>query len=228
MLKIAHRGASAYAPENTLTSFMRGIEMGADGIELDVHRCKSGELVVIHDDTVDRTANGKGIVAELTLGELQALTIADSEHIPTLAEVFETLGKEIYYFVEIKHADAALLAAELMQAYQMRGWPAEQLILISFKHAALRHAKEIFPALTIGASFEKLTDASIAQAKTLGASAILPHHQSYTEKYVQHAHIAGLKIIPWTVNDAKDIARLQGLNVDGIISDYPDRLASYG
>jgi len=226
MLKIGHRGASAYLPENTLSSFKRAMSLGADGIELDVHRCQSGELVVIHDDTIDRTTNGKGPVSEMTLTALRELTVTGDEKILTLEEVLEALGREAYYFIEIKHADAALDAAEIIKAFIAKGWPAEKLILISFQHQALAQAKEAVPVLTIGASFDQVTEHSASQAKDLGATFMLPNHRCFTLFHVKQAHKAGLKVIPWTVNDSNDIARLQAMNVDGIISDYPDRLTT--
>src|SRR6185369_17228462 len=99
--KIGHRGASGYLPENSISSFRKAIELKADGIELDVHLCKSGEPVVIHDETVDRTTNGKGTVATLTLSQLRSLEIAPGETIPTLEEVLQKLGNDIHYFIEI-------------------------------------------------------------------------------------------------------------------------------
>ncbi len=100
-LKIGHRGAPVQLPENTISGFHRAVALGVDGIELDVHLCKSGEAVVIHDDTVDRTTDGRGRVADMTLSELRGLRVNGTECVPTLAEVFEALG-DIRYYIEIK------------------------------------------------------------------------------------------------------------------------------
>jgi glycerophosphoryl diester phosphodiesterase len=163
MLKLGHRGASAAAPENTLGAFRMALAMGADGVELDVHRCKSGELVVIHDETVDRTTDGSGRVAGMTLGDVQALRVAKEEYIPTLEEVFAALAGA-YCFVEVKQADAALPAAALICREVANGWPAGRLWLISFRHESLAAALAAYPDLLIGMSYEKLDASSIAHA----------------------------------------------------------------
>jgi len=226
MLKIAHRGASAYAPENTLTAFRKAIEMGADGIELDVHLCKSGELVVIHDNTVDRTTNGKGLVADMTLAQLKTLQIAGGETIPTLEEVLDVLGPEPYCFIEIKHAQTILSVAELVQKYLAKGWSAQRLYLISFHHDALKVAGAAFPSLTLGVSVEKLSLQAIEQAQTFAARAILPEYHSLTSLMIKEMRRSGLKLFTWTVNEAADIERVRKVGVDGIMSDYPDRLTT--
>lgn len=223
MLKIGHRGASAYAPENTLTAFRKALTLGADGMELDVHLCKSGEPVVIHDETVDRTTSGKGLVAELTLSQLRSLGIGRDEHIPTLEQVLQ-LGKSLYYFIELKEAAAALPVAELVTKYIKQGWDSKRLTVISFNHEALYLIAKNFPALSIGASFEQLPEDFVARAKALNARAVIPHYQALTPEHIKQAHAAHVQVITWTVNEPEDIARLKAMRVDGLISDYPDRL----
>jgi glycerophosphoryl diester phosphodiesterase len=225
MLKIAHRGASSQAPENTLAAFRKAIELGADGVELDVRRCKSGELVVIHDETVDRTTSGKGRVIDMTLKELQQLKIAGSETIPTLDQVLDLLGNKITCFIECKQSEDVEPAATLVERYVKRGRNAKKLWVITFKHEALAATLKQYPALYGGASFERVTPESVQQAKSIRARAILPNYEELTQAQVHEAHALGLKIIPWTVNNPADITRIEMLKVDGIISDYPQRLA---
>jgi len=223
MLKVGHRGACGTTPENTLTAFKKAIALGADGVELDVHLCKSGELIVIHDDTVDRTTNGHGAVAELTLAEIRVLRIEGGEHVPTLEEALDVITGA-YCFIEIKHPGAALAVARLIAHRVKQGWPMDRLWLISFHHGALTDALKAFPSLYTGASFEKLTVTSAQQAHDLGARAIMPHHGPLTHERIDQAQALGLKVICWTVNEPSDITRLQRLGVDGIMSDYPERL----
>jgi glycerophosphoryl diester phosphodiesterase len=192
-------------------------------VELDVHRCKSGELVVIHDDTVERTTNGSGEVAHMTFAQLRALTIDKTEHIPTLEEALDVLNKA-YCFIEIKHDDAALLAAELMEQQIKNGYPREKLWLISFEHNALKAVRTKYPLLYIGASFEELAAASIKEAHAWGAQAVMPHYQSFGMAEIKEAHALGMKVMTWTVNEFSDIARLKAMHIDGIMGDYPDRL----
>ncbi len=197
--------------------------MGADGVELDVHLCASGEPVVLHDDTLERTTSGKGRISDITLPELRQLRTANGETVPTLEEALALLGNA-YCFVEIKHEDAALPAAAIIDAQVKKGAPAGKLWLISFRHAALKAALKAYPDLSAGASFETLALPAIHEAHGWGARAILPHHESFGPAEVKAAHALGMKFICWTVNDAGHVMHLKAMGVDGIMGDYPDRL----
>ena len=223
MMRIAHRGASAECPENTLSAFRRAIELGADAIELDVHGCE-GEPVVIHDDTVDRTTNGKGRVKEFTLDALRHLTIKPGEHVPTLDEAMSAIGPEITWFIEVKDPADAALTAELLKRKVGQGWPLASLWLISFVPEALKRAGRILPELRLGASYDAPDPAAIPKALALGASAILPRYTSLRPEFVRQAQTAGLPVFTWTVNRPLAIERLRAMGVDGIISDHPERL----
>lgn len=218
MLKIGHRGAPYLATENTIPSFRKALELGADGIELDVHLCASGELVVFHDFAVNRLTQGQGEVRDLSLAELRALPFKTSGNISTLEEVLDALGKEIYYFVELKPASAILPAVALLERYKEAGW--RHLILISFQHEILKHA----PSFPVGATFEALREGDVQAARAMNAQMVLPAHGALTKAQVDEAHALGLQVIPWTVNDPADIARMKALGVDGMMSDYPDLL----
>ncbi len=117
MLKIGHRGAMGYAPENTLGSFAKALELGVDGIELDVHVCKSGEVVVIHDERVDRTTNGKGQVKEMTLKELKELDAGKGERIPTLEEVLDFVDRRAFIDIELKAEGIGNSVADIVRKY---------------------------------------------------------------------------------------------------------------
>jgi glycerophosphoryl diester phosphodiesterase len=218
VLKIGHRGAPHRATENTIDSFRAAIALGADGIELDVHRCKSGELVVFHDVGMDRLTTGQGMVRDLTLAQMRDFPMHGGGTIPVLEDVLEALGKEIYYFIELKPADAVLPAVKLIENYGACGW--KHLILISFQHEALKLA----PSVAIGATFENLAEGDMEKAKAMGSHMVLPSHAGLTKTQVESAHKMGLQVVSWTVNEPADIARMKAIGVDGIISDYPDRL----
>jgi glycerophosphoryl diester phosphodiesterase len=226
MLKIGHRGASAYAPENTLIAFQKALEMGADGIELDVRVCKSGELVVFHDYAMDRLKPEAYFVRDLTLHEMRSFPRPGGERIPTLPEVLEALGPEVWYFVDIKHADGALPAADVMQQYARKGWRNERLCFLSEDHLGIAPVLEAFPSLTVAAPFVKLTDSSVQEAKALGARFIVPDYLTFEKKHVEQAHALGIKIVAWTAykDEPEHINALRSLGVDGIMSNYPDRL----
>ncbi len=198
--------------------------MGADGIELDVHCTADGEVVVMHDETLDRMTNGKGPVASLPLAELKKLTLQGGEPIATLSEALRVVGKRALVYVEVKRAQDAVAAAKVLDKHIAQGWDSKKLWLISFAHAGLKEAQEAVPKLLIGASLKQCEPSSVADAKALGARAVLPAYRTVTREFVAQAHAQGLEVIVWTVNTPQDIARMRELGVDGIISDYPDRV----
>jgi glycerophosphoryl diester phosphodiesterase len=224
MLKIGHRGAKAHAAENTLASFELALAMGSDGIELDVHVCATGELVVIHDFTVDRTTNGTGEVHKLSLAQLKALAVEGAHSIPTLDEVFELVSKRCFLNIEMKGRHTARPVAEFLKEAVSKGYSYSNCIVSSFQREELQVMSEINPDVHLGV----LTQASVTQAwewaQEFSAKAIHPHFSLLTERNVTKARRAGYKVYTWTLNDPEDIARIQSYNVDGIISDYPERL----
>ena len=190
----AHRGASAYAPENTLEAFRLAAEMGAHGVELDVHVCKSGELVVIHDETVDRVADGTGTVAEMTLAELKALNVSKPipgykpTTIPTLEEVYELLKPTgLHVNVELKtgYVDYPTLVEKCVALAEKMGMT-DRVLYSSFNHRTLLEVKAINPA-------------------------------------VPTAHALWQEINPWTVNTEEEIRMCIAAGCDRLITNYPDR-----
>lgn len=218
MLKIGHRGAPFRAFENTITSFRKAIALGAEGIELDVRVCKTGELVTFHDVGMERHTTKKGYIRDLTLSELQAIPLPGNEKISTLPEIFESIGKELYYFIELKAEEALLPTIRLMEEYIERGW--KNLILISYFEEARRHSELI----TTAATFAKLEPNDIARSKAAGAAMIILDYYSITQAKIDEIHESDMKIIACTVNELSDISRIKSMGVDGIMSDYPDRL----
>lgn len=225
MLKIGHRGAKAHVAENTVESFRQALNLGADGIELDVHVCATGELVVIHDFTVDRTTNGTGDVSKLTLAELKALVVDGRYNIPTLNEVLEAVGKDCFINIEMKGRHTAQPVADFVQlCVEERGYSYADFIVSSFQREELQAISNINPKINIGI----LTQASVKQAmewaEEFSAVAIHSHFSLLTEGNVKKAQEEGLKVYTWTVNEPEDIERVNSYGVDGIISDYPERL----
>lgn len=225
ILKIGHRGAKADVAENTLASFQKALDMGVDGIELDVHVCATGELVVIHDFTVDRTTNGTGEVHKLTLTELKQLTVEGQHTIPTLEEVLELAGKKCFLNIEMKGRHTAQPVSQLMELYiNTKGYTYDDFIVSSFQREELMIMSEINPDIHLGI----LTQASVTQAwewaLEFSAKALHPHFSLLTESNVKKAKQAGYKVYTWTVNEPEDIERVKLYDVDGIISDNPERL----
>lgn len=224
MLKIGHRGAKGHVPENTLASFQKALDMGMDAVELDVHVCATGELVVIHDFTVDRTTNGSGEVYKMTLAELKHLVVEGRYDIPTLAEVMTLCKGKCRVNIEMKGRHIALPVSEFADRLVKGGWSYEDIVVSSFQREELQIMSETNENIHLGI----LTQASVTQAwewaEEFKAKALHPHFSLLTESNVKKARQAGYKVYTWTVNEPEDIARVKAYGVDGIITDYPERL----
>lgn len=224
-LKIAHRGAKGYAPENTLAAFQKAIDMHTDGIELDVHLSSDGQLVVIHDDTLERTTNGKGFVKDYTLEQLKAFRIEGDKEIPTLAEVFDLVNRQCFINVELIGEGTTEPVQALIKKYiSEKKWCHEDFIVSSFNWNYLQQLRFSNPEIQIG--ILALTDIELAFsfAKFLEAQAIHPYFHLLTEESTKKMQLRNLKVFPWTVNEPEDIAKMKLFNVDGIITDFTDRI----
>lgn len=227
----AHRGASAYAPENTLEAFRLAAEQGADGIELDVHLSADGELVVIHDETVDRTSDGSGAVSAMSLESLRGLDFSNGKEgyaevrIPTLAEVFELVRPtRMVVNVELKtnlnfQPGIEPKLAELVAASGM----GERVLISSFNHLTLKTLQQIAPQLPVALLFDEIMYLPWEYARDFGAVAIHPAY-SYLQVNgaVELAHAAGVRINPWTIDDPAHLRWALGLGVDAVITNTPD------
>jgi len=214
-----------YAPENTLLSFQKAIEIGVHMVELDVHVCKTGELVVIHDETVDRTTNGHGSVAEMTLQELQKLDAGMGERIPTLSAVLDFSDRKVRVNIELKGKQTAKPTCKVIEKYIMqRNWMCDDFLVSSFDYDELRECHALNPKIALGILITEQEFNYAEIATELGAKAIIPEYHLVSEQYVKDAHERGLQTVVWTVNEKNDIERMREMEVDGIISNYPDRI----
>lgn len=225
MICIAHRGARGHEPENTLLAFERAIELGAHWIELDVHAL-DGELLVIHDDRLERTTNGQGLLAEQSLAYVRSLDAGKGERVPTLMEVFELAVGRICINIELKGAATAALVAQRVDEYLADGWDREQVIVSSFDHRELAKMREMAPHVQLGALLVGLPVDDAAFAQALGAHSVHPSVDFVDERFVNDAHKRGLKVFPFTANHPADIARMSALGVDGVFTDYPERVVA--
>lgn len=233
VLKIGHRGAMGYEPENTLRSFKKAIELNVDMIEFDVHVCKTGELVVIHDDKLDRTTNGKGDVFDNSFQELRKLNAGKGEKIPLLQEVLEVLNlvdknlnvKKVKLNIELKGKGTATPVFEVIETYvREKGWSYNHFLISSFNHYKLKKFNKLNPKVKISVLTEKISNEVVKFAEKINAYSINISIEFINKKFVQDAHKRGLKVFVWTVNNADDIERMKQLNIDGIFSDFPDRI----
>lgn len=225
LLNIGHRGAKGHGPENTLPSFQKALDLNADGIELDVHVSKTGELIVIHDFTVDRTTNGSGAISDLSLSEIRALKIDNEVNVPTLEEVLNLVNKRCFINIELKGRHTAKPVSYLIEKSILeKRYSYEDFIVSSFQSEELEIMFTINPKINLGI----LTQASVTQAlewaNAFSARAIHPHFSLLTEDNVQKAQDQGFKVYTWTVNEPEDIERVKNYNVDGIITDFPERI----
>ncbi|MFA9186717.1 glycerophosphodiester phosphodiesterase family protein [Flavobacterium sp. FBOR7N2.3] len=225
MLKIGHRGARGYEPENTLVSFQKAMDLQVDGIELDVHLSLDGELMVIHDETIDRTTNGKGEVNTFSKAELQNFKIEDNNKIPTLEEVFDLVNRRCFINVELKSFDAAEKTVTLIEKYiQDKNWEYSDFIVSSFDWNALQDVNFRNPKIPIGVLTETDLDEALAFAKIIKAKSIHPDFQLLSKENTAQLQEKGFEVLPWTVNEPADIKKIQSFNVNGIITDFPDRI----
>ncbi|MCF6277345.1 MAG: hypothetical protein L3J16_01145 [Anaerolineales bacterium] len=228
----AHRGASTHAPENTLAAFELAFAQGADGIELDAKLSADGEVVVIHDTTVERTTNGQGRVADLSLSALRELDAGSSfsdkfagERIPTLDEIFAAVGDKLFINVELtnyrtRHDDLAAKVANLVIKHGLE----ERILFSSFLPRNLRITAQLLPDTPRGL---------LALPKALGwwmrsiafprgdYQALHPKIMDVSQEMIRQVHQAGRRVNVWTVNDAADMRRLKAWGADGIFTDDP-------
>jgi glycerophosphoryl diester phosphodiesterase len=222
MLKIAHRGASGYEPENTLRSFKRAIELKADMIELDTYLTKDNQVVIIHDETVNRTTNGKGKVKNLTLKELKQLDAGKGEKIPTLEEVFDLVNKKVQINIELKGKGTAKPVSNLIEKYVKKGWTNKHFLVSSFDFNELKVFYSVNKKVRLGVLFERSPDLYLKRTKQVNAYSINPGLKHATKKFVDKAHQKDLKVYVWTVNSKKKIQRLKLLAVDGVFTNFLD------
>ncbi len=227
----AHRGASQYAPENTIAAFDLAVSQGADAIELDVKLSADGKAVVIHDQTVDRTTDGSGRVDHIKLQDLKKLNAQyrfdtyTGERIPTLDEVFESVGKRIFINVELtnyatRNDDLVPVVAEIVKRHQL----SKEVLFSSFVPGNLKKIKTLLPgvpvALLASQGILGITSRS-ALFTQLSPNIIHPYVKDVNQRYMNIERKRGRRVHVWTVNEEIDLRRLIALGVDGFFTDDP-------
>ncbi|MBN1543234.1 glycerophosphodiester phosphodiesterase [candidate division KSB1 bacterium] len=225
----AHRGASAWAPENTMAALRLALQMGANSLELDVHLSADGNAVLLHDDTLDRTTDGRGPVQRHSLEHLRTLDAGSwfapefaGEPIPTLQEVLSRLEECPLLNIEIKGGNDVSRLAEVVTAEIRKQKAVDRVLVTSFDATAIQAVKAIDSKIAVGLiSFKRRPD--LLQGEW---EAVSCHHALVDEAFLDSARQAGKKVLVWTVNETEAMKDLLRLGVDGIITNYPDRLAS--
>jgi glycerophosphoryl diester phosphodiesterase len=201
--------------ENTIGSFTRALQLGATGLEFDVRRCGDGRLIVIHDETIDRTTNGKGRVARLSYEELRQFDAGSGEVIPLLSDVLDGFAARCILNIELKDTEIARDVAKLVIERNLR----QNVIVSAFDWNELEPLSGAVPIALLSSKPANL----IPAARDLSATAIHPRQDLVTTSLLTAAREAGLKVHVWTVNEPSEILYFRNLLVDGIFTDFPER-----
>lgn len=224
-LVIGHRGAMGHETENTLASIEKAMELGVDMIEIDVFKIKSGEIVVFHDDTVDRLTNGPGKIEDYNIFNLNKLIVNGGHQIPMLQDVLKLIDNKVALNIELKGADTADKVNFIMNYYiKDRNWAPENFLISSFNWEELREMRKLNPDVAIAILTEENPADAIPIAKELNAVAINPYFKNLDVEVANEIQNAGFKIYTWTVNEPEEISAMKELGVDGIITNFPERV----
>jgi len=233
VLVIAHRGASGNAPENTLAAFRKAVALGATFIETDLQLSRDAHFVAIHDETVNRTTNGQGAVHGMTLTELRRLDAGSwfgsefaGERIPTLEEILEFSKKnDVVFYLEIKPGGSCGGEHALIGSLRESG-EIPRVVVISFDAAIVLNLRKIEPTLMTGLLYDGQIETPLDKAVAIGARQLLVRGDLVTPALLAEARKKDLQVVCWTVNHPAHMRMLAAAGVDGIMSDYPDRLAA--
>jgi glycerophosphoryl diester phosphodiesterase len=233
VLVIGHRGASGHAPENTFAAFKKAVSLGAAFIETDLQLSRDAHFVAIHDATVNRTTSGQGAVHDMTLAELRKLDAGSwfgsefaGERIPTLEEIFEFSKKnDVVFYLEIKPGGSWGGEHALVGALRESG-EIPRTVVISFDAAIVLSLRKIEPTLMTGLLYDGQLENPIDKAVEIGARQLVVRGDLVTPAMIAQIHKKDLQVVCWTVNQPAHMRMLMAAGVDGIMSDYPDRLAA--
>lgn len=226
MLAIGHRGAAGHEPENTLRSVRCALELDADWIEIDVQSV-DGELIVFHDDTLDRTTNGTGAVGAASFRELRALDAGGGQQIPTLAEVMDTIDARCGLNIELKGTNTVGDVLATISDYQARrsAWR-DRILLSSFDRSRTEALAARERNFRLGILFDDDPEEALTRAREYRAYSIHPSVEQLSRDLISKAHAADLKVLVYTVNEPADLNDMHSLGVDGVFSDFPDRVVA--
>lgn len=226
-INYAHRGASSYAPENTMAAFRLGLEMQANGIETDVQRTKDGVLVLFHDDTIKRMTGEEGRIQDYTYEELLQFDVCNygqKEKIARFQDFLEAFsGLDIQFAIEFKQQFTEAEIIDLLEQYHMR----DKTILTSFKLECLMRAKLYAPQYRVGYLADDVNPMVLKVLKTIGAEQVCPRSKLVTKEMVDMLHGQGFSVRPWGVKSEESMKHLYDAGVDGMTVNFPDKLKEY-
>lgn len=224
-LVIGHRGAMGHETENTIASIEKAMELGVDMIEIDVFKIKSGEIVVFHDETLDRLTNAPGSIEDYYILDLRKVIVEGGHKIPMLQDVLKLIDNKVALNIELKGPGTADKVNHIMKYYiENHNWSAENFIISSFNWEELKEMRKHNPSVAIAVLTEEDPVKAIPMAKELNAVAINPYFKNLNLEKANEIRDAGFKIYAWTVNEPADIDAMKRIKVDGIITNFPERV----
>ena len=223
MLCIGHRGAMGYAPENTLKSFKKALELGAPWVEADVFYVDD-HLIVMHDERLERTTNGKGLLSEKSFTYLRSLDAGDGEKIPTLEELLDLLIGKAGINIELKGSGTAGPVIKLIRKKIDGAGEIDNFLISSFDHDIIAEVRSLDNRIKIGVLLNGFPETYPSIAEDLKAYSVNQKIDFVNREFVTDAHKMGLKVFVYTVNKPDDIIRMEAMGADGVFTNYPDRV----
>lgn len=224
MVRIAHRGASGWEPQNTRLAFEKAIELGCDLIETDVHVCASGELVLCHDARIDSTSTGSGFISHMTLDQLKRFDFGKGEKIMRLEDLLQLAEGRVGVNIELKSPGSGKACSRVLkQAVKISSWWEDHAAVTSFNHRELSAFHRELPDIRAGALIKSILLDTVSYLHQLDASFLVTSIEFVNSQLVDEVHASNRDVYVYTVNDPADIERMQSLGVDGLIGNYPDR-----
>ena len=224
MLVIGHRGAMGHETENTFASIQKAMDLGVDMIEIDVFKIKSGEIVVFHDERLERLSNAGGLIEDYNIFELRKVILEGNHKIPMLHNVLKLIDHKVALNIELKGANTSDRVNFIIEYYiKEKGWKLEDFVISSFNWEELESMRSYNPEIAIAVLTEDDPLEAIPMAKKLGAVAINPSYETLNADIVKTIHNEGFKVYTWTVNEPEDIEAMRSFKVDGIFTNFPER-----
>ena len=222
---IGHRGAMGHVTENTIPSINKAIELGVDGIEIDVFKCRSGEIVVFHDKKIDRLTSSSGYIEEFTIDSIRKIKVNNNYDIPELKDVLKIIPKNIFLNIELKGDNTAKKVNEILLKFsENNSRNIDNYIVSSFDWKELEVLRSVNNQIKLAVLCDKSINDALNIASKIKAYAINPSHKLLDHKIVKNIQSKGLKVYPYTVNEKITIKKMKKFNVDGIITDFPERI----
>ena len=227
ILVVGHRGAMGHVLENTIESVQKAIELNVDGIEIDVFKSKTGELVVYHDPFLSRLSNSNAFIEQISLDSIKKIELIGGYFIPTLKEIVDIIPEKIFLNIELKGQDTAFETNKIIINYlNTYNFPVSKFIISSFRWDELKKIRSFnkdIPIAILVDSLSKIDDA-IKLAKQINAVALNPNKEFITKEIVNKIQSKNIKVYPYTINTPRNIRKMRSMGVDAIITDYPERI----